>query len=111
MPTIVVKCVTAEQLLDALSPRSRLFSWIPRPQEFLFRGHADSRYGLLPSALRLGNKIPLDGDDIVVEDDWNNETQVRVEARALTQFFWRADESGLILPEDGQIMRRWFGQA
>lgn len=111
MPTITVQCSSAEQLLDALSPRSRLFSWIPRPQEFVFRGHADSRYGLLPSALRLGNTIPLDGDDIAVEDDWDNEAQVRVEARALTQFFWRADESGLILPEDGQIMRGWFARA
>lgn len=111
MPTITVQCHTAEELLDALSPRSRLFSWIPRPQEFVFRGHADSRHGLVASALRLGNSIPLDGDDITVEETWDNETQVRVEARALTQFFWRADESGLILPEDGQIMRAWFGRA
>jgi len=110
MPTITVHCATAEELLDALSPRSRLFSWISRPHEFLFRGHADSRYALLPAALRVGNPIPLDGDLIRVDAEWDHETQVLVETKALRQFFWRADESGLLLPEDGQLMRLWFGR-
>ena len=110
MPTITVRCTRAEELLDALSPHSRLFSWIARPHEFLFRGHADSRYALLPSALRVGNRIPLDGEWIAVNARWNNETQVRAEAKALRQFFWRADESGLLLPEDGQLLRVWFGR-
>jgi hypothetical protein len=98
MPTITVKCSTAEEFLDALSPRSRLFTWVTRPNEFLFRGHADSRFQLLPSALRVGNLIPVDGDLLRVEELWDYETQARVEAKALKQFFWRADESGLPLP-------------
>jgi hypothetical protein len=110
MSTITIHCSEAEELLDALSPRSRLFNWITRPQEFLFRGHSDSRYQLLPSALRVGNRITIDGDEVVVDASWDNETQAKREARALAQFFWRADESGLPLPEDGQILRRAFSQ-
>jgi hypothetical protein len=110
MPTITVNCARAEELLDVLSPRSRLFAWISRPNEFLFRGHADSRYSLLPSALRIGNVIPFDGDLVRVDAEWDNETQVLVETKALALFFWRADESGLLLPEDGQLMRRWFAR-
>lgn len=110
MSTVTVHCTSAEQLLDVVSPRSRLFSWINRPHEFLFRGHADSRYSLLPSALRVGNRIPVDGEWIDVDPAWSNEAQIRVETTALRQFFWRADEGGLLLPEDSQLMRVWFGR-
>jgi hypothetical protein len=108
MPTITVNCATAEEFLDVLSPQGRLFSWVSRPNEFLFRGHADSRFLLLPSALRIGAKIPVDGEVIDVDATWDSETQTRVEAKSLKQFFWRADESGLPLPEDGQLLRRWL---
>lgn len=110
MPTLTIDCATAEELLDVLEPRSRLFSWVTRPQEFLFRGHADSRFSLVPSALRAGNVLPVDGEPIVVDVNWDNETQRRVESKALNQFFWRADECGLLLPEDGQLLRSWLAK-
>src|SRR5262245_36500167 len=108
MPTITVPCSTAEEFLNALSPGGEAFSWVSRPHEFLFRGHADSRFILLPSALRPGTKIPVDGEMIEVDQSWNAEVQARIEAKALQQFFWRADEVGLHVPGDGQAMRRWL---
>jgi FRG domain len=108
MPTITIPCSTADQLLDELSPRGEIFSWVTRPREFLFRGHADSRFVLLPSALRPRAKLPVDGEMIEVDPAWSNEIQSRVEAKSLQQFFWRADEAGLHLPGDGQGIRRWL---
>lgn len=108
MPTIKIACTTADEFLDALSPRGEAFSWVSRPHEFLFRGHADSQFSLLPSALRVGAQLPVDGELLEVEADWTAETQARSEAKALRQFFWRADEAGLHVPGDGQILRRWL---
>jgi hypothetical protein len=45
---------------------------------------------------------------IEVERSWSAEVQTRVEAKALQQFFWRADEAGLHVPGDGQAMRHWL---
>jgi hypothetical protein len=108
MPTITVPCSTADEFLNALSPRGEAFSWVSRPHEFLFRGHADSRFPLLPSALRPGTKVPVDGEMIEVDQSWNSEVQARVEAKAIQQFFWRADEAGLHVPGDGQAIRQWL---
>src|SRR5436309_6992854 len=105
MATTTIRCKSAERFLDAISPRGETFSWVYRPHEFLFRGHADSRFALVPSALRIGARIPISGEIVTVEDSWTNETQIRVEHRALREFFLRTDESGLNLPEDTQLTR------
>lgn len=47
-----VLCATAEELIQRLSPSDP--SWDARPQQWIFRGHADSAYALLATAHRDG---------------------------------------------------------
>jgi hypothetical protein len=110
MSTTVIECSTATEFLDAISPRGETFSWVYRPHEFLFRGHADSQFQLIPSAFRIGAKLPISGELIQVDSSWTNAVQVDMEVRALRGFFWRVDENGLHLPEDTQLTRHWIRQ-
>jgi len=56
---------TADEFLDALRPRSDHFKNLrdggfPKPTErYVFRGHEDDRFELLPSALRLKGKVKI----------------------------------------------------
>jgi hypothetical protein len=126
---------TAEELTEALAPRSDHFRDKHDPsrryEEYVFRGHADDRYLLLPSALRLKPKVtiksrfgsgtwgnveqnPADPKKdrfidahigSVVSNDWKNRDQVWAEALMLFDFFRFADFSGLRLPEDSRKLR------
>ena len=89
-----VICTTEFEFLDAISPRSKYFSE-GEPYRVLFRGHADARFGLLPSAFRpRWTEQPANRD------------QMDFELGAIQNFFWLADRCGLPLPEDSQILRR-----
>lgn len=89
-----VRCATENEFLDAISPRSTYFDE-GEPYRVLFRGHADARFELLPSAHRAKwRKAPT------------NEEEVRYELEMIQNFFWLADRCGLPLPEDSQILRR-----
>ena len=105
-----VPCKSADEFLDAISPRSRhlrteqLTPWI-------FRGHADDKeFHLIPSALRsvgyskLLQLLPREWEPIVGDVDVTV-NQVRAELAGLSRFFRRADEAGLPLPEDSQVLR------
>lgn len=56
-----IDCRTAEELLDALRPRSDNFKNLrvggfPKPTEqHVFRGHEDDRFELVPKAWRMGS--------------------------------------------------------
>jgi hypothetical protein len=127
-----IDCEKAEDFLDALRPRSDHFKNLndggfPKPTEqYVFRGHEDDRFKLVPSALRLGSrlksrevwgKVQPDPDvgnkekfiedrcRMVVVGNWKNRDQVSAEALMLTDFFRFADESGLPLPEDSRRFR------
>ena len=47
-------CSTADEFLDRISPRNDLF-YDFGPGAFMFRGHADARFQLVPAAFRLGS--------------------------------------------------------
>src|SRR5439155_1449360 len=82
---------------------------------FIYRGHADDRWELIPKALRLGQTIgdditggsvkrSSDGRDIFDFDDgrqkngtWGLEEQIEAEWRMLATFFESADLSGLAI--------------
>jgi hypothetical protein len=126
-------CKHAEELLDALSPRSQHFRDPHDPsrryRQYIFRGHADDRFTLLPSALRLKvmiksrfgsgtwgtvepNPHDLNKDTFLearhrmpVTPNWTNFHQVWAEALMLNDFFNFADASGLVLPEDSRKNR------
>lgn len=90
-----MRCATEQQFLDAISPRGKHFRSEGEPYRMLFRGHADARFALLPSAQRpRWNTAPT------------NQDQLSYELRAIQNFFWLADRCGLALPEDSQIHRR-----
>jgi hypothetical protein len=90
-----VRCTTEQQFLDAISPRGKYFRNEGEPYRVLFRGHADARFALLPSAQRTRWKTPP-----------TNLDQVKYELGEIQNFFWLADRCGLALPEDSQIHRQ-----
>jgi FRG domain len=90
-----------DEFLSMLSPRGPLFHEFG-PGFWIFRGHSDNAFELVPSALRgkseaLRRFVPGACDD--------NEQQVLNELIVLRRFFQSADSIGLVLPEDSQALR------
>ncbi len=95
-------CESAEAFLDALSPRGTIFGGFS-PGLWVFRGHTDDRYELVPSALRFESKE-------LSRFCWNstvkrNYDQIMSELSVIGGFFEIADSAGLPLPEDSQALR------
>lgn len=70
----------------------------------MFRGHADSRYQLIPAAFRTGTWMRTKRGWRRAEG-WSNDAQVDAERRTIRAFFEHADGAGLSLPEDSQLLR------
>jgi len=104
MPPIVhdVKRDTAEELLDALSPRGHLFSGDRTRGRWLFRGHGNDEWELCPSALRGGPEIWQARVQYPVN---NHGDQIAAERSTLMEFCGVADNAGLEVPEDSQERR------
>jgi hypothetical protein len=96
-------CATADEFLDRISPRGEFF-YDFGPAAFMFRGHADSRFQLVPSAFRLGTWMRTPRGWRRVEQ-WSNQVQGEAERETIRAFFKRADAAGLPLPEDSQSLR------
>src|SRR4051812_38973236 len=104
-----IDCKSADEFLDALSPRSELFghpllaeSARSSPGTWVFRGHSnDSTYRLIPTALR----SPASFQEFIHFDCTQTSHQLFAEIEALKDFFERADAAGLPLPEDSQQLR------
>ena len=101
---------TAEAFLEALAPRGPIFRDFTHhtPHGWIFRGHDDDNYKLIPTALR-----PKELPHEPVYGRWPgtmNSTQLRGELEAITDFFVYADSTGLALPEDSQALRNLLGQ-
>jgi hypothetical protein len=92
---------TAEKFLEATLAGSKVFP-ASRPGEWIFRGQADSKWTLLPSALRKRSPDELHPDRALPK---TNQQQIQWEVGQLRSFFNLADRSGLALPEDSQRMR------
>jgi hypothetical protein len=99
---------SADRFLDQLAPRGPLFggteavgSKANRGDAWVFRGHSDDRYFLIPSAFR-GEKAFSKFDSRLCD---SNESQIRAEVEILRRFFNLADANGLPLPEDSQLLR------
>ena len=101
-------CKDADDFLDLLAPRGELFggqesvgSQRSGRDAWLYRGHSDDRYVLLPSALRDCDSFAAFGRIECV----TNISQVRAEVQTLRRFFDLSDATGLTLPEDSQALR------
>ena len=75
---------------------------------WIFRGHSDDAYGLVPSALRNNSQQLIEGSNRKVID---NKTQRFLEICQLDEFFKTADSIGLGLPEDTQLLRNYLWRA
>lgn len=103
-PTVVVRaCETVTEFLRLLSPRSELFGGNTYgPGTWLYRGHADAAWPLVPQALREKSK---ELRRFVPGDYQTTKEQIDGEMKALALFFQEADRSGLAIPEDTQALR------
>lgn len=75
-----------------------------RQTGWIFRGHADSRWKLIPSALRTGTIlefIPPVKQALLS----NNKEQISAEYRLIEKFRQFLDQQGLPIPEDSQLFR------
>jgi FRG domain len=95
----------AWDFLDLLHPVTGLFGG----GEFIFRGQADSSWGLVPSAFRPDVPFILERD----QSKGHPRTlgvQVKLEIKLLTQFVSAADAAGLLVPGDHEEVRRMLNQ-
>lgn len=90
----------AEEFLAALSLRGTLFDDDPALRTWVFRGHADASFGLLPSVFR---KFEFSKPVKQLERPWSE--IVRYEAALLREFASLSDRGGLTVPHDGVELR------
>lgn len=102
---------TAEEFLDAIEPRRSGFlkSVTRGSSDWIFRGHGDASWSLLPSSLRDQTKFWARG--VWGSIEWaerpsTNRSLMWFEALGLKRFFELADRQGLPLPGDSQPLRR-----
>lgn len=106
---------TAEELMEKLAP-SREF-WKGDPQDWVFRGHGDSRYRLVPSSMRRDLPPVEKPVELLLNGGWvrgpmsTAREQRRGEFELLQRFFRLADAQGLPIPEDGHALRTLLSTA
>jgi hypothetical protein len=103
-----VDCNTPEEFMDVVSRRGHGLRG-PLPKHWIFRGHADDTFQLIPSALRNNSQQLIQGSNYPTVTD--NKTQRFLEICELDQFFNTADSIGLALPEDTQLLRNYLKRA
>ncbi|MGG4603709.1 FRG domain-containing protein [Paenalcaligenes sp. Me131] len=102
----VINLTTAESLMEELKPWGKSFA----VNEYIFRGHSDASYPLVPSALRVGTQLWHDFTENKAELNKreNSEVfQVLGEFSILAEFYKLADRRGLPVPVADSI-RRWM---
>jgi GH15 family glucan-1,4-alpha-glucosidase len=78
-----------------------------QPGEWIFRGHQDDTYELIPSALRASSK---EFESLTYHSPKTNADQLFVERELLETFLKVSDSIGLNLPEDTQQLRQILQQ-
>lgn len=109
-----VEIDSAIEFVEAIAPRGPYFVRADE-DEWLFRGHADSTFELLPSVLRpekLDSLLDLINAETEVRDNRDLAvTQLWVESRLLERFTTEVDEIGLSVPADSTRWRQRVKQA
>lgn len=97
---------TAETFLGALSPTSRPFYPIQQAP-WVFRGHGDANYKLLPSARRPGRELCRDRPGFPAAPTVGH--QIYAERLALEMFYQKAERQGVHPPENSMAIRSTLG--
>ncbi len=101
---VTTHCKTSAEFIAALSPRSAAYP-SAFPRAWIFRGHADDNFPLVPGALRRESKALT---ELTLFPIATNADQVFAERQVLKDFLQSSDSIGLHLPEDTQTLRRWL---
>ncbi len=97
------RCQNATEFFDEVSLRGSVFPDEPDDRRWIFRGHADSTWKLLPAVLRPFETGPFQS---VSEMMLSGNGIVQSEARLLWDFYEIADRNGLPIPNDSAELRR-----
>jgi FRG domain len=97
-------CQTPSEFITALSPRGAAYP-SAFPRAWIFRGHPDDNFSLVPTALRKESEALT---ELTLFPIATNAEQVFSEREVLKQFLRFSDSTGLHLPEDTQTLRRWL---
>ena len=104
-----IHCKIAGEFIDAISPYGKYFRHVSPEHIWIFRGHGDYKYKLLPAALRPENEDQLHalaGTESRRQRYPNqNVVQWLAEAKIIYHFLILADSTGLRLPENSHSMR------
>ncbi len=93
-------CETATELWNLLSPTNELFK---EPNKLIYRGQADSNWGLIPSVLRKSRNNQLLKR---LKSDATADFQVYNELCILNKFVEYCDNLGIKIPNDSVIFRK-----
>ena len=103
-----INCTTAEDLLWYLG-RNNLV-WGNNRHFWVFRGHSDENYKLIPSALRKKPQASLGyTSDPKKGVQLTNQEQKNAEFDRLHEFYWAIDAQGLHVPGEGNLLRTPIG--
>lgn len=95
-------CCTAKDLLKWLD----IGNWGPRPRDWVFRGQADVRWALVPTALRQENPAWLPNEGTWVRGPRSSiRAQVQSEYDVIRRFLLMLDVQGLSIPGDNPQLR------
>lgn len=97
--SVVVECVSAKDLLIRLSGHAEHFER-SYPGDWIFRGHGDASWRLLPSSFRRPEAFARTALSNDIWSEWTNRDQILAEAGTLQRFVDAADGAGLPLPLD-----------
>ncbi|MDP8256807.1 MAG: FRG domain-containing protein [Candidatus Alcyoniella australis] len=106
---VVMACQNATEFLSTLSPRNERWCLGPNP-DWLYRGHADARWKLVPKALRADGwgTIQKEFTDKYLPLPNTADAQILAEYSVINYFVEAADRQGISLPEDSIRFREVF---
>jgi len=71
--------------------------------EFIYRGHSDAHWDLLPSLYRSTSKDQISH---LIGDKWKSDELIWLEFTSLRNFIYRCDDAGSIIPTDSVSFRK-----
>lgn len=109
-----IRCSDAREFLSVLSPANML--WGLEPGDWVFRGHRDSNWLLLPSALRPGELKDITRQPILaapapvgIMEERLAKALILTEFQQVKSYFELCDDHGLPIPGDSHEHRTFEG--